>query len=128
MLEDKIKAGMGIKTKKLSQADEVRNLPKTKIEVVNIGEITLMRATFQPGWKWSECIKPTVGTDSCQVAHINYIISGRIKLKMDDGTEKEIGPGDVAVIAPGHDAWVIGDEPCVALDFIAGKSYGTKKT
>lgn len=115
-----------IQVKNIQKADEVRDLPKTKIEVINIGETTIMRATFQSGWKWSECVKPTVGTSSCEVPHINYILSGQIKIVMDDGTEKDLKPGDVAVIEPGHDAWVIGDEPCVALDFSGGKAYGKK--
>ncbi|VVC76604.1 hypothetical protein AQUSIP_19270 [Aquicella siphonis] len=110
----------------INQPSEKRTLPKTDIDIVNLGDTTLMRVTFQPGWKWSECVKPTVGTDTCQAAHINYILSGRLKVVMDDGTEKEMRPGDCAVIAPGHDAWVIGDEPCIALDFSAGKMYGKK--
>lgn len=114
-----------IKVKKLSNPDEVRNLPKTKIEVVDLGNSTLiMRATFQPGWKWSECIKPTAGTESCQVPHINYVISGRMKIVMDDGLELEMGPGDAVEIPPGHDAWVIGSDPCVVLDFSGGRIYG----
>lgn len=110
--------------KNFKDADEIRELPKTKIEVINLGETTIMRATFQPGWKWSECVKPTVGTKSCQAPHVNYILSGRMVVSMDDGTQKEIGSGDVAVIPPGHDAWVVGDEQCVAIDFSAGKMYG----
>ncbi|KTC77102.1 cupin domain-containing protein [Legionella brunensis] len=106
--------------------DEIRTLPKTKIELVHLGETTLMRATFQPGWKWSECVKPTAGTNSCQVPHINYIVSGHIKIHMDDGSEEELGPGDAAEIPPGHEAWVVGNEPCVALDFSGGDSYGKK--
>ena len=112
--------------KNFSSADETRELPKTKIEVLNFANTTIMRAVFQPGWKWSECVKPTVGTKSCEVPHINYIISGRILIAMDDGVQKEMGPGDVAIIPPGHDAWVIGNEPCVAIDFSAGKVYGKK--
>lgn len=117
-----IMAKMELKNFKV--ADETRELPKTKIEVVNFGDTTIMRATFQPGWKWSECVKPTVGTKSCLAPHINYIISGRMIIAMDDGTQKEMGSGDVAVIPPGHDAWVIGNEECVAIDFSAGKIYG----
>lgn len=83
-----------------------------------------MQATFQPGWTWSECIKPTANTQSCQVAHINYVISGRMMIAMDNGIQKEMNPGDVAVIPPGHDAWVLGDEPCTIIDFSAGKLYG----
>lgn len=113
-----------LERKNFSLADEVRNLPKTKIEVVHLGDVTLMRACFEPGWKWSECVQPTVGTKSCAVAHVNYILSGKMQVKMDDGSQKELGPGDVAVIAPGHDAWVVGNEACIALDFVAGKTYG----
>ena len=114
-----------ISKKSLNRPDEKRDLPKTKIEVVNLGNtIVIMRVTFQPGWKWSECVKPTVGTESCQAPHINYIISGRLKVVMDDGTEIEMGPGDAAEIPPGHDAFVVGNEPCVAIDFSAGKMYG----
>lgn len=111
-------------TKNLAYPDETRNLPKTKVEVVTINGTTVMRGTFAPGWKWSECVKPTVGTQSCQVSHINFIISGRMCILMDDGTTKEMGPGDVADIPPGHDAWVVGNEPCIAIDFAGGKIYG----
>ena len=114
--------------KNLSTPDEVRTPPKTKIEVVNVGDSTIMRATFEPGWKWSECVKPIVGTESCQAPHINYVLSGRMKVVMDDGTEMEMGPGDAADIPPGHDAWVVGNEPCVAIDFAAGKMYAKKAT
>lgn len=110
--------------KNFTNADEVRTLPRTNIEVVNIGESTFARATFQPGWKWSECVKPTVKTDSCQAPHVNYVLSGTMVISMDDGTQKEMKSGDVAVIPPGHDAWVVGNEPCILLDFGAGKTYG----
>lgn len=107
-----------------NNADELRELPKTKIEVVNFKNQTLMRATFQPGWKWSECVKPTAKTNSCQAPHINYIVSGSMMIAMDDGTTKQMKTGDVAIIPPGHDAWVVGNEPCIAIDFTAGKVYG----
>ena len=114
-----------IKVKNLSSPDEARNLPKTKIEVVALdGSTQIMRVTFQAGWKWSECVKPTAGTKSCEVPHINYVISGRLKIVMDDGLELEMGPGDAVKIPPGHDAWVIGSDPCVLLDFSGGKIYG----
>lgn len=115
-----------MEVKNLSKPDETRILPKTQVEVSNLSDATLMRATFQPGWKWSECVKPTVGTKSCEVPHINYVISGRMKILLDDGTEKEMGPGDFAEIPPGHDAWVVGEEPCVVIDFAGGKTYGKK--
>jgi len=117
---------MTISLKHFNKPDEIRTLPKTQIEVVHLGETTLMRAIFQPGWRWSECVKPSVGTESCEVSHINYIISGRMKIRMDNGEEKEMGPGDAAEISPGHDAWVVGNEPCIALDFSGGKIYGKK--
>ena len=115
-----------MEVKSFNNPDEVRTPPKTKIEVVKVGDSTVMRATFEPGWKWSECIKPIAGTNSCQAPHVNYVISGRMKVVMDDGTEMEMGAGDAADIPPGHDAWVIGNEPCVAIDFAAGKVYAKK--
>lgn len=115
-----------LEIKNLSTPDETRTLPKTNGEVVNIGEYTIMRGTFEPGWRWSECVKPTVGTSSCEVHHVLYVISGKMQLKMNDGTEKLVSAGDAAVVPPGHDAWVVGDEPCVSIDFTAGKVYGKK--
>jgi uncharacterized cupin superfamily protein len=112
-----------ITKKNFDSPDETRPISKGNVEVVNLGDTTAMRATFEPGWKWSESVKPMAGTDSCEVAHLVYIISGRMGLRMDDGTETEIGPGDVASIPPGHDAWIIGDEACVALDFQGGSGY-----
>lgn len=112
--------------KNFTLADETRELPKTKIEVLNFDDTTIMRAIFQPGWKWSECVKPTVETKNCEVAHINYVVSGKMVVVMDDGVQKEMSQGDVAVIPPGHDAWVLGNEPCVVIDFGAGKIYGKK--
>lgn len=116
-----------LELKNFTKPDETRILPKTKIEIINLGDSTIMRATFQPGWKWTECLKPTVGTESCMVPHLNIIISGRIKITMEDGTEKILGPGDVAAIAPGHTAEVIGNEACVAFDFVGGPAYGKRR-
>jgi hypothetical protein len=112
--------------KNMSRPDELRTLPKTKVEVVKLASHVMMRGTFEAGWKWSECVKPTVGTPSCQAPHLMYVISGKMAVKMDDGTQGEAGPGDAVLIAPGHDAWVIGDEPCVAIDVTAGEMYGKK--
>jgi hypothetical protein len=109
--------------KNLSEPDEVRTPSKTRIEVVNVGNTTIMRATFEPGWKWSECVKPVVGTDSCQAPHSMYLISGKMVIKMNNGVTKEMVPGDAAEIPPGHDAWVVGNEPAVSIDFSAGKTY-----
>jgi len=113
-----------MQTKSLKAPDEIRTLPKTNIEVISFGDLSLMKLTFQPGWRLSEHVKPTAGTDSCEVPHFNYGISGRLHVRMDDGTESEIGPGDAQILSPGHDAWVVGDEPYVGLDFQGGHLYG----
>jgi quercetin dioxygenase-like cupin family protein len=109
--------------KNFDAPDETRTLDKTQVEVLNLGETQAMRATFQPGWRWSECVKPTAGTESCQVAHMGYMLSGRMALKMDDGTEQEWAAGDTGVIPPGHDAWVVGDDAVVFIDFQGAGAY-----
>ena len=106
--------------KSLDKPDERRNFPKGSVELVTIGTLVVGRATFEPGWRWSECVKPIAGTPSCEVHHNGLVLSGRLGIRMDDGTQGEVGPGDVFVCEPGHDAWVIGDEACVALDFAQG--------
>ena len=107
-----------IEVKNFDSTDEVRPFEGNgHADVVNLGGRVVGRGTFEPVWRWSENVKPIVGTDSCQVSHLGYIVSGRMGVRMDDGTEGEAGPGDVFALAPGHDAWVIGDERCVALDF-----------
>jgi len=90
---------------------------KTTVDVVRMGGSTAARLTLEPGLRWSECIKPVVGTDSCRVHHVGVVHSGRIAIKHDDGTEIEIGPGEAYVIEPGHDAWIVGDEPFVGYEF-----------
>ena len=85
--------------------------------IVKVGGETVGKAVMEPGWKWSENVKPIAGTDSCQTYHLGYVLSGRMRVFMDDGSEAEVGPGDVMAIPPGHDAEVIGDEACVSLDF-----------
>jgi hypothetical protein len=107
----------GVETKSFDSPDETRTPDKTKVEVVKLGNTTAGRSTFQPGWKWSECIKPVVGTDSCQARHVGTAISGRLHVVHEDGSEGDLGPGNVYVIEPGHDAWVLGDEPFVAFEF-----------
>ena len=87
-----------------------------RMEVVTIGDTTFGRGTFEAGWRWSRDVKPIAGTDSCLAHHTIYIVSGRMRVAMDDGHEFEVGAGDVCVIAPGHDAWTVGDEACVAID------------
>ena len=97
-----------------------------KLELVNIDAGVVGRATFLPGWKWSEHVKPIARTDSCQAAHMGYFVSGRMKVVMDDGEEMEYGPGDFAIMAPGHDAWIIGDEPCVVIDWQGFADYAKR--
>ena len=109
--------------KNFDSPDEVRPIPNGSVDVVKLGDLMAMRSTFNPGWKWSESVKPIVGTDSCQVHHIGYQVSGRMAAKLDDGTELEVGPGDAYNIPPGHDAWVVGNEPVVSLDFRGAESY-----
>jgi len=111
--------------KTLDRPEEKREFPKGQLELVTIGGVTFGRATFQPGWKWSESVKPIAKTDSCLAPHTQYHISGRLHVKMDDGTEMEYGPGDVGVIPPGHDAWVVGSEPAVMIDITGMKHYAT---
>jgi hypothetical protein len=114
--------------KSFDAPEEVRPIEKGKLEVVDLGGLKAMRATFQPGWRWSECVKPIAGTDSCQVEHLIHVISGRMAVKMDDGSEAEFAPGDVGSIPAGHDAWIIGDEPFVAIDFQGGAIYAKPKS
>ena len=106
-----------LKAKSTDSADETRTFEKGRVNIVHIDEVIAGKFTLEPGWKWSECVKPIVGTDSCQVLHTGYVVSGRMKLVHDDGSEQEIGAGDVYVIRPGHDAWVVGEEPYVGIDF-----------
>ena len=109
--------------KNFDSPEETRSVDKGRVEVLNLDGKQVMRATFQPGWKWSESVKPVAGTESCEVAHLVYVVSGRMGLRMDDGTETEIGSGDVVSIPPGHDAWIVGEEPFVGIDFQAGAEY-----
>lgn len=97
--------------------EEVRAFDKGKVELVKVAGATIGRATFEPGWKWSTCVKPIAKTDSCQAAHFGYQVSGTMTTRMDDGTEKTSKAGDVLNIPPGHDAWVVGKEPVVIVDF-----------
>jgi len=112
--------------KNLRTPDETRPFPKGKIEVVNVGNLVFGKATFEPGWRWSECMKQIAGTKSCQVMHNGYVLTGRMRIKMDEGEETEVGPGDVFVCPPGHDAWTVGNEPCVLYDFSGASTYAKK--
>lgn len=97
--------------------DEVRKFPKGYLELIHIGSATVGRGVFEPGWKWSESVKPIAGTESCQAPHFQYHVSGVLMVEMDDGVILECHPGDVSLITPGHDAWVVGNEPVILVDF-----------
>jgi quercetin dioxygenase-like cupin family protein len=94
-----------------------------KLELVNVESGPVGRATFEPGWKWSLHVKPIAQTDSCQAAHMGYYVSGRMHVRMDDDQELEFGPGDFSIIPPGHDAWIVGDEACVVIDWQGFADY-----
>jgi hypothetical protein len=106
-----------------SSPDETRSFEKGKIDLANLGDVTIGRGVLEPGWSWEKCVKPIVKTNSCQAPHTQYFVSGRLKVVMDDGSEEEFGPGDTGVIPPGHNAWVIGNDPVVAIDFTGLKDY-----
>jgi quercetin dioxygenase-like cupin family protein len=107
----------GIEIKSFDSPDETRPFEgRGQVDLVSLAGREIGRGTFEPGWRWSENVKPIAQTDSCQVAHLGFILSGRMRVFMDDGGEGEIGPGDVVSIAPGHDAEVVGEEPCVMID------------
>jgi mannose-6-phosphate isomerase-like protein (cupin superfamily) len=116
-----------IETKSFTRPEEVRSFEKGRMEVITLAGVTFGRATFEPGWKWSTCVKPVARTESCQTAHLGYQVSGRMHIVMDNGTEKDIGPGDVWSIPPGHDAWVVGNEPVVVLDITGAGEYAKQK-
>lgn len=116
-----------VETKNLDSPDERRSFPKGKIELVTVGGITFGRATLEPGWKWSESVKPIAKTESCKAPHTQYHVSGRLRVRMDDGAEYEFGPGDVSFLPYGHDAWVVGDEPVVVVDVVGMARYAEKK-
>lgn len=106
-----------IDIKNMDAPDETRTPDKTTLAVVQLGDATVARLTLQPGWRWSECVKPVAGTESCQAPHLGYLVSGRLHVAADDGTEVDLSAGNAYRIAPGHDAWVLGDEPVVGLEF-----------
>ena len=107
----------GVQALDFDSPDETRTPDKTRVDVIRVGDTTAARFTFEPGWRWSECVKPVAGTDSCQVRHVGVVQSGRLHVAHEDGTETEVGPGDAYVIEPGHDAWVLGDERFVGFEF-----------
>ena len=107
----------GLTVKQFDNPDETRTPDKTKVQVVNLGAGTAARLSVEPGWRWSECIKPVVGGDSCQAHHVGVIISGTMHVAHNDGTEADLTAGSAYEILPGHDAWVVGDAPAVSFEF-----------
>lgn len=112
-----------LQRRRFTEPDAVRSIPHGRIDVVELDDRVVGRMTYDPGWQWSTDVKPIAGTDSCQFHHVGYTVSGRLRVQMGDGVELEIGPEEVFEIPPGHDAWVVGDEPWVSVDFEAMRSY-----
>jgi hypothetical protein len=111
----------------LGSPDEVREFEKGKLELFRVSGAVVGRATFEPGWKWSTCLKPIAKTESCQAAHFGYQLSGTMMTQMDDGTQMTTKAGDFVSIPPGHDGWVVGNEPAVFLDFQGMVDYAKVK-
>ncbi len=106
-----------MEVKSLNSPDEVRTFEKGKLELVSIGGATVVRYTLEPGWRWSKHVKPVAKTESCEAPHFEYHVSGIMHVVMDDGTERDVKAGEVSSIPPGHDGWVVGNEPAVVVDF-----------
>ena len=114
---------MELEIKQFENADEVRAFEKGTFEVVQVGGMTIGRAKYEPGWKWSEHVGAITGTTSCEVEHLGLVVSGRAACSMNDGREFVMEPGDLFAIPPGHDSWVVGDEPYVSLHFLGASDY-----
>jgi quercetin dioxygenase-like cupin family protein len=114
--------------KRFEEPDEVRHFEKGKFELVHIGGMTIGRATYAPGWKWSEHVGKSLGKKSCDVEHVGMVLQGRATAAMDDGRIIEMKAGDIFYIAPGHDSWVVGDEPYVSLHFMGAIDYAAHKS
>jgi len=112
-----------LESKSHTTPDEVRTPDKTRVEIVRLGSFTLGRFSFEPGWRWSECIKPVVKTDSCQMSHVGYAVSGRMVVRLQDGTQKTITAGESFAIPPGHDAWIEGNDRFVAIEVMSAEQY-----
>lgn len=121
---------VGVEARSFDAPDEVRPFTdgKGRVEIVRIAGVEVGRGTFEPGWRWSVNVKPMAGTDSCMFEHTGYLISGRMCVRMDDGTELELAAGDAIHIMPGHDAWTVGDEPCVMIDVGGVDDYAKPTT
>ncbi|AUG75088.1 cupin [Kitasatospora sp. MMS16-BH015] len=118
----------GLVRKSLDAPEETRPFEdgKGRLDLVGLDSGGVGRATFEPGWQWSKHVKPLAGTDSCQASHAGYVLSGRMHIVMDDGQAEDFGPGDFMACPPGHDAWVLGDEPCVVIDWQGYVDYAKR--
>ena len=118
----------GTQVKSFDKPDETRTFEGNgRAELVTLADRYVARGTFEPGWRWSTNVKPIVGTDSCEVSHLGYVLQGRMRIHMNDGSEQDLTPGEVAAIPPGHDAEVIGGETCVFLDFGEIQEYALRR-
>ena len=113
--------------KSFRKPEEIRDVPSGKIELLTLGGATVGRATFQPGWRWSTSVKPLAKTESCEAPHFQYHLAGILHVRMDDGTEYDCKPGDVSLLPSGHDAWVVGTEPVVVVDFQGLHDYAKQR-
>jgi class 3 adenylate cyclase len=118
---------MRLQRRRFSEPSDVRTIPHGRIDVVDLDDTVVGRMTYEPGWRWSIDVQPIAGTDTCQYHHLGVTLSGRLRAQMSDGTELELDPGDVFEIPPGHDAWVVGDEPWVSVDFEAMRTFGRQR-
>jgi hypothetical protein len=112
--------------KTFSKPDEVRAFPNGQAQIVKVGGADVGRLVFQPGWRWSKDVKPIAKTKSCEAPHFQYHVSGRLGIRMDDGREFVAEPGDVTSLPSGHDAWVVGNEPVVVVDWFGASAYAKK--
>jgi hypothetical protein len=118
--------GVRLGAKNFAAPDEIRVFPLGEMAVVDVLGETVGKVRFDPGWRWSQHVRPVAGTDACEVCHVGYILSGRMAVEMAAGGGAEAGPGDVVVIDGAHDGWVVGDEPCVMLDWGGAATYAQR--
>ena len=118
---------MDVILKRFEEPDEVRVFEKGRFELVHVGGMTIGRASYQPGWKWSVDVGAATGAQSCQVEHVGMVVSGKATAAMDDGRVIEMKAGDVFYVPPGHDSWVVGNQPYVSLHFLGAETYAAGK-
>lgn len=119
---------MNLDIRRFDSSDETVRFEKGRFDQITLAGVTLGRASYEPGWKWSDHVAPLVGTPTCQVEHLGLVLSGRAAIRMDDGTEVVVGPGDVFSVPAGHDSWVVGGEPYVSIHFLGAQHYARGET